>query len=49
MEAHGVGTRRLWHGIKMIVVKTVLAMVPEIMLNYEHYFSDIHGAQCFQV
>uniref|UniRef100_A0A7E4V5Z2 Tubulin--tyrosine ligase-like protein 9 n=1 Tax=Panagrellus redivivus TaxID=6233 RepID=A0A7E4V5Z2_PANRE len=49
MEAHGVRTRRLWHGIKMIVVKTVLAMVPEIMLNYEHYFSDVPGPQCFQI
>ncbi|KAE9552579.1 hypothetical protein FO519_004196 [Halicephalobus sp. NKZ332] len=49
METHGVRTRRLWHGIKMIVVKTVLAMVPEIMLNYEHYFSDSPGAQCFQI
>uniref|UniRef100_A0AC35GR89 Tubulin-tyrosine ligase family protein n=1 Tax=Panagrolaimus sp. PS1159 TaxID=55785 RepID=A0AC35GR89_9BILA len=49
MESHGVRTRRLWHGIKMIVVKTVLAMVPEIMLNYEHYFNDVPGPQCFQI
>lgn len=49
MEAHGIRTRRLWHDIKMIVVKTVLAMVPEIMLNYEHCFGESAGPQCFQV
>ena len=35
MELQGVRTRQLWHEIKMIIVKTVLAMVPEIMVNYE--------------
>ncbi|KAH7699364.1 Protein TTLL-11 b, partial [Aphelenchoides avenae] len=49
MEAHGIRTRRLWHDIKMIVVKTVLAMVPEIMLNYEHCFGESAGPQCFQI
>uniref|UniRef100_A0A915EA19 Uncharacterized protein n=1 Tax=Ditylenchus dipsaci TaxID=166011 RepID=A0A915EA19_9BILA len=49
MEWKGVRTRRLWHDIKMIVVKTVLAMVPEIMLNYESYFCDMPGPQCFQI
>ncbi|KAI1730597.1 tubulin-tyrosine ligase family domain-containing protein [Ditylenchus destructor] len=49
MEWEGLRTRRLWHEIKMIVVKTVLAMVPEIMLNYEHYFCDVPGPQCFQI
>lgn len=49
MQAHGVRTRRLWHEIKLIIVKTVLAMVPEIMLNYEHNFADVPGPQCFQI
>lgn len=49
MQAQGVRTRKLWHEIKLIIVKTVLAMVPEIMLNYEHYFADMPGPQCFQV
>ncbi|KAI1706363.1 tubulin-tyrosine ligase family domain-containing protein [Ditylenchus destructor] len=44
MEWEGLRTRRLWHEIKM-----VLAMVPEIMLNYEHYFCDVSGPQCFQI
>jgi tubulin polyglutamylase TTLL11 len=49
MESNGLRTRRLWHDIKMIIVKTVLSMVPEIMINYEHYFSDVAGPQCFQI
>ncbi|CAD5229334.1 unnamed protein product [Bursaphelenchus okinawaensis] len=49
MESNGLRTRKLWHDVKLIIVKTVLAMVPEIMLNYEHYFSDSPGPQCFQI
>uniref|UniRef100_A0A914D4T5 Tubulin polyglutamylase TTLL11 n=1 Tax=Acrobeloides nanus TaxID=290746 RepID=A0A914D4T5_9BILA len=49
MEARGVRTRRLWHEIKLIIVKTTLAMIPEVMLNYEHYFRDVPGPQCFQI
>uniref|UniRef100_F1KX28 Tubulin polyglutamylase TTLL11 n=1 Tax=Ascaris suum TaxID=6253 RepID=F1KX28_ASCSU len=49
MEARGVKTKRLWHNIKLIIVKTILAMVPEIMLSYEHYFYDAPGPQCFQI
>jgi hypothetical protein len=30
MEARGVRTRRLWHEIKLIIVKTTLAMIPGI-------------------
>lgn len=49
MESHGINTRKLWHEIKIIIIKTVLAMVPEIMLNYEQYFYGTAGPQCFQV
>uniref|UniRef100_A0A915BNM0 Tubulin polyglutamylase TTLL11 n=1 Tax=Parascaris univalens TaxID=6257 RepID=A0A915BNM0_PARUN len=49
MEAKGVKTKRLWHNIKLVIVKTILAMVPEIMLSYEHYFYDVPGPQCFQI
>ncbi|VDK17517.1 unnamed protein product [Anisakis simplex] len=49
MEVRGVKTKRLWHDIKLIIVKTILAMVPEIMLCYEHYFFDAPGPQCFQI
>uniref|UniRef100_A0A1I7VJW9 Tubulin tyrosine ligase n=1 Tax=Loa loa TaxID=7209 RepID=A0A1I7VJW9_LOALO len=40
MEARGVKKQQLWHDIKIIIVKTVIAMLPEIILNYEHYFYD---------
>uniref|UniRef100_A0A915PCZ8 Tubulin polyglutamylase TTLL11 n=1 Tax=Setaria digitata TaxID=48799 RepID=A0A915PCZ8_9BILA len=49
MEARGVKKQQLWHDIKIIVVKTVIAMLPEIILNYEHYFYDTIGPQCFQI
>ncbi|KAI6173804.1 hypothetical protein M3Y98_01121700 [Aphelenchoides besseyi] len=49
MEANGLKTRKLWHEVKMIVVKTVLSMVPEIMINYEQAFNDVAGPQCFQI
>uniref|UniRef100_A0A0K0FDA5 Tubulin polyglutamylase TTLL11 (inferred by orthology to a human protein) n=1 Tax=Strongyloides venezuelensis TaxID=75913 RepID=A0A0K0FDA5_STRVS len=49
MEKRGMNTRRLWHNIKIIIVKTVIAMLPEIMLNYEQTFHDIDGPQCFQI
>uniref|UniRef100_A0A914WD28 Tubulin polyglutamylase TTLL11 n=1 Tax=Plectus sambesii TaxID=2011161 RepID=A0A914WD28_9BILA len=50
MEGHGIRTKRIWHNIKLIVVKTVLAMVPEMMLNYEHHFAHVpQGPQCFQI
>ncbi|VDO07422.1 unnamed protein product [Haemonchus placei] len=28
-------TKRLWHNIKIIIVETILAMLPELMTNYE--------------
>uniref|UniRef100_A0A0N5ANB1 Tubulin--tyrosine ligase-like protein 9 n=1 Tax=Syphacia muris TaxID=451379 RepID=A0A0N5ANB1_9BILA len=49
LEMNGVNVRLLWHNIKIIIVKTILAMIPEIMLNYEHYFCDSPGPQCFQI
>lgn len=49
MKTHGINTRKLWQQIKVIINKTVLAMVPEIILNYEHYFYGIVSPQCFQV
>ncbi|KAF7640021.1 hypothetical protein Mgra_00000466 [Meloidogyne graminicola] len=51
MEHKGVKTRRLWREIKLIIVKTVLAMIPEIMLNYENHFCDLknEAPQCFQI
>uniref|UniRef100_A0A8R1I575 Tubulin--tyrosine ligase-like protein 9 n=1 Tax=Caenorhabditis japonica TaxID=281687 RepID=A0A8R1I575_CAEJA len=49
LEARGVKTKRLWHDIKLILVKTTLAMLPEIMLHYEHHFYDSAGPQCFQI
>lgn len=52
MEHRGVKTRHLWREIKLMVVKTVLAMVPEIMLNHEHEFGGLRANQtprCFQV
>ncbi|KAI6243824.1 hypothetical protein M3Y99_00047200 [Aphelenchoides fujianensis] len=49
MEANGLKTRKLWHEVKMLVIKTILSMVPEIMINYEHAFNDVSGPQCFQI
>ncbi|KAL3991078.1 Tubulin-tyrosine ligase family protein [Acanthocheilonema viteae] len=49
METRGVKKQQLWHNIKIIIVKTVIAMLPEIILNYEHYFYDTMGLQCFQI
>ncbi|KAK0404708.1 hypothetical protein QR680_017589 [Steinernema hermaphroditum] len=49
MDARGVRTRRLWHNIKLIIIKTVIAMIPEMMINYEHYFYGAPGPQCFQI
>lgn len=49
MESRGVKTKYLWHSIKLIIVKTMIAMLPEIMLSYEHYFYDTPGPQCFQI
>ncbi|CCD68978.2 Tubulin polyglutamylase ttll-11 [Caenorhabditis elegans] len=49
LESRGVKTKRLWHDIKLILVKTTLAMLPEIMLHYEHHFYDSTGPQCFQI
>ncbi|TKR81233.1 hypothetical protein L596_015139 [Steinernema carpocapsae] len=49
MDAKGVRTRRLWHDIKLIIIKTIIAMIPEIMINYEHFFHDAPGPQCFQI
>uniref|UniRef100_A0AC35U7T4 Receptor protein-tyrosine kinase n=1 Tax=Rhabditophanes sp. KR3021 TaxID=114890 RepID=A0AC35U7T4_9BILA len=49
MDKRGMNTRKLWHKIKIIIVKTVIAMLPEIMLNYEQAFHDIPGPNCFQI
>ncbi|CAB3400776.1 unnamed protein product [Caenorhabditis bovis] len=49
LESRGVKTKKLWHDIKLILVKTTLAMLPEIMLHYEHHFFDSVGPQCFQI
>uniref|UniRef100_A0A1I7XV01 Tubulin--tyrosine ligase-like protein 9 n=1 Tax=Heterorhabditis bacteriophora TaxID=37862 RepID=A0A1I7XV01_HETBA len=49
LESRGLKTKKLWHEIKMILIKTVLAMLPEIMLHYEHHFYDLNGPQCFQI
>ncbi|CAJ0954184.1 unnamed protein product, partial [Mesorhabditis belari] len=49
LESRNLKTKKLWHEIKMILVKTVLAMLPEIMLHYEHHFIDKPGPQCFQI
>ncbi|CAJ0565451.1 unnamed protein product, partial [Mesorhabditis spiculigera] len=49
LESRGLRTKKLWHDIKMILVKTVLAMLPEILLHYEHHFIDKPGPQCFQI
>ncbi|EGT52576.1 CBN-TTLL-11 protein [Caenorhabditis brenneri] len=49
LESRGIKTKRLWHDIKLILVKTTLAMLPEIMLHYEHHFIDSPGPQCFQI
>lgn len=49
MEAHGINTRKIWHSIKLIVVKTIMALIPEIILHYEHSYPDGIGPQCFHV
>ncbi|KAF1749595.1 hypothetical protein GCK72_026063 [Caenorhabditis remanei] len=49
LESRGIKTKKLWHDIKLILVKTTLAMLPEIMLHYEHHFYDSPGPQCFQI
>ncbi|VDO81433.1 unnamed protein product [Heligmosomoides polygyrus] len=45
----GLDTKRLWHDIKIIVVKTIIAMIPEVMINYEHFFHGSDAPQCFQI
>lgn len=49
MAACGVRPKKLWHDVKLIIVKTVLAMLPELMIQYERTFSGKEGPQCFQV
>lgn len=49
LAAKGLNTKKLWKEIKLIIVKTVLAMVPEMILHYEHHFHDSPAPQCFQV
>ncbi|XGW35358.1 hypothetical protein V3C99_018957 [Haemonchus contortus] len=49
MAKCGLRTKRLWHNIKIIIVKTVLAMLPELMINYEYEFNGMVGPQCFQI
>ncbi|CAJ0610044.1 unnamed protein product [Cylicocyclus nassatus] len=49
MTACGIRAKKLWHDVKLIVVKTVLAMLPELMIQYERTFSGMEGPQCFQI
>lgn len=49
MEARGVNTRKVWHDIKLIITKTVLAMVPELILFYENQYNGTMGPSCFHV
>ncbi|VDM83830.1 unnamed protein product, partial [Strongylus vulgaris] len=49
MAACGIRPKKLWHDVKLIVVKTVLAMLPELMIQYERTFNGKEGPQCFQV
>ncbi|EYB93101.1 hypothetical protein Y032_0186g1078 [Ancylostoma ceylanicum] len=49
MAACGVRPKKLWHDVKLIIVKTVLAMLPELMIQYEKTFSGKEGPQCFQI
>ncbi|PAV65858.1 hypothetical protein WR25_16433 [Diploscapter pachys] len=49
LAAKGLNTKKLWKEIKLIIVKTVLAMVPEMILHYEHHFHDSPAPQCFQI
>ncbi|KAK5975900.1 Tubulin-tyrosine ligase domain containing protein [Trichostrongylus colubriformis] len=49
MAKCGLRTKKLWHDIKIIIVKTVLAMLPELMINYEYEFNGTVGPQCFQI
>ncbi|KAK6759189.1 hypothetical protein RB195_021048 [Necator americanus] len=49
MAACGIRPKKLWHDVKLIIVKTVLAMLPELMIQYEKTFSGKEGPQCFQI
>jgi len=49
MEAEGIDTKALWRKIKLLVTKTVVSLVPEMILRYEHQFEGITGPSCFQV
>ncbi|ETN79796.1 Tubulin-tyrosine ligase family protein [Necator americanus] len=49
MAACGIRPKKLWHDVKLIIVKTVLAMLPELMIQYEKTFSGKEGPQCFQM
>lgn len=49
MESKGVNTKKVWNDIKSIIVKTVLAMVPEMVLHYEHQYNGGVGPSCFHV
>ncbi|VDM55098.1 unnamed protein product [Angiostrongylus costaricensis] len=49
MGVCGIKTKKLWHDVKLIIVKTVLAMVPELMIHYEHQFHRKRGPHCFQI
>ncbi|KAE9547434.1 hypothetical protein FO519_009354 [Halicephalobus sp. NKZ332] len=49
IEARGVDAHRMWHEVQMIVVKTVIAMVPELKLHYKNYFRDGPNQNCFQI
>uniref|UniRef100_A0A183FBQ4 Tubulin--tyrosine ligase-like protein 9 n=1 Tax=Heligmosomoides polygyrus TaxID=6339 RepID=A0A183FBQ4_HELPZ len=49
MEKCGINSKRLWREIEIIVVKTIIAMIPEIMINYERWFFGCDAPQCFQL
>ncbi|KJH41045.1 Tubulin-tyrosine ligase family protein [Dictyocaulus viviparus] len=49
MSVCGLRTKKLWHEVKLIIVKTILAMVPELMIHYEHHFSGKPAPRCFQI
>ncbi|WKY14582.1 hypothetical protein Q1695_000263 [Nippostrongylus brasiliensis] len=49
MARCGLQVKRLWRDIKVIIINTVLAMLPELMINFEHEFHGITGPRCFQI
>uniref|UniRef100_A0A915IIF9 Uncharacterized protein n=1 Tax=Romanomermis culicivorax TaxID=13658 RepID=A0A915IIF9_ROMCU len=46
LEHNGSG---LWREIKHLIVKTIVALVPELILYYENLFAGSTGCGCFQI